>query len=158
MLNDEYKTMKRGELKYEFLIDYPNLSYYFQWRQSLNPLNEEDILGIFEAQGFELIHNGNNYPHFGGLVRDKNITDTLLNGNAGIIDWCIAIGMLKTAAAVWFDSGIPAACTPTNALSLWVKTPFISFLSKCINHRSLYSSRIILMSFFISVCVIEECE
>ena len=46
LLNDEYRTKKHNLLKYEFIINWPNLFYYFQWQQNKNPLDENDTIGI----------------------------------------------------------------------------------------------------------------
>ena len=143
LLNDEYRTKKHNLLKYEFIINWPNLSYYFQWRQNNNPLDEDDIIGIKEASGYEPIHIDKNY--FGGLARDKNFSETLLNGQLGSAYWCVSIGMLKTANEFYIKRGFPAACEPTNIVDLWIKIPFTSFASKCYSHysSSIYSFKIL---------------
>ena len=133
MLNNEYRTMKNGKLKYEFIINWPNLSYYFQWRQTKNPVDENDILGVFEVSGYEPIHVNHNAFHFGGLARDDNYSKTLLNGEIGKNTWCVSIGMLKSVATSWVDMGIPASCEPASVVDLWIKTSlfFSATKQKC---------------------------
>ena len=128
LLNNKYRTIKHGTLKYEFLINWPELSYYYQWRQTNNPLDENDIIGIKEVNGYEPINVRHDPWRFGGLSKDSNHSNTLLNGYQGHQDWCTSIGMIKTSTMR--DIGIPASCEATNIVDFWVKTPFSSFESK----------------------------
>ena len=149
LLNDEYRTLKHGTMKYEFIINWPNLSYYFQWRQTKNPLDENDIIGISEVNGYEPIHVKNNPHLFGGLAKDANFSRTLLNGQLGHTNWCTSIGMLKTAD--WANIGIPASCEAANVVDLFVKTKFALFASNC-NYNQCSSTRYICY-FFVFVFV-----
>jgi hypothetical protein len=141
LLNDEYRTLKNGSLKYEFIINWPNLSHYYQWRQTKNPLNEDDILGVPTVEGYEPIDVKLKLYWFGGLAMDRNFSNALLNGCIGHLDWWESIGMLKTAYDHWIRVGIPASDGTASVVDLWIKTPFHSFASHCKNYRnSLISS------------------
>ena len=144
LLNDEYRTMKHNSLKYEFIINWPNLTTYYQWRQTKNPLDEEDIIGKFEVDGFEPIRVKENQTKFGGLAKDSNYSNTLLNGQLGHVYWCISVGMLTTSVIDWANRGIPASCAPASIVQLWVKTPFIASISNC---RYQSNSRIYRLNF-----------
>ena len=138
LLNEEYLTKRHGSLKYEFIINWPNLTYYFQWRQTKNPLDEEEIIGVPKVTGYEEIHVTHNPTGFGGLAADKNRTSVLLNGDIGRAEWYACIGLLKTASS-YINSGIPAMYETANVVDLWVKTPFVSFASNCNHQRRLFS-------------------
>ena len=89
-LSDNLKTLKNGLLKFEFIIEWPDsLKGYYQWRQSMNPLNEKEG-SAFSASGFEPIVNQSDYGIWGGLVRGSE-SCTLLNGTPGYNNnWCIS--------------------------------------------------------------------
>ena len=132
LLNDDFKTLRNGELKYEFLIEWPEtFDFYFHWRQSLNPLYENDTIGVNYSEGFEMIHKRDSYKNFGGLVNDHNRTYTLLNGNPGSSDWCLAIGVQYSAPESWLQTGIPAACGAAETVNLWVKTSLFHRTNNC---------------------------
>ena len=131
LLNDEYRTKRHRSLKYEFIVNFPNLSYYYRWRQTNNPLEEVELLNVSKVAGYEPIHVTHNPASFGGLAIDKNKTDTLLNGRIGHVDWYVSIGMQKTTGNYWIYGGIPALYEYASVIDLWVRTPFYSFVSNC---------------------------
>ena len=134
-LDDRYRTMKNGDSKFEFIVEWPeDLKYYFHWRQSMNPLNDYEETNIFSAKGFEPIHNGTSFSQWGGLVRDRSCKYSYLNGVPGVRGtWCIAIGMYGTQSS-YIGQGIPAACDVSNTVDLWVKLP-LSFSEKAVIKR-----------------------
>ena len=119
--------------KYEFIIWYPSLDYYFQWRQSMNPVLELEKSGKNESEGFELIHKGydDKDDPFGGLVKTNikfnNKINSLLNGVPGHSHWYFAIGMYSPSYSPYSTDGIPSAATPTDQVVLWLKDPTIRF-------------------------------
>ena len=122
-ITDEYKI--NG--KFEFLINYPNESRYFRWRQLNNPVEELEVENISTAEGFESIYPSDLPNKWGGLVR-TNITyegkiSSLLDGNPGSDFWYFAIGMYKDNT--WESYGFPAyqEDLPTNYTSLWMRVP-----------------------------------
>ena len=97
--------------KYEFIIWYPSLDYYFQWRQSMNPVLELEKSGKNESEGFELIHKGydDKDDPFGGLVKTAgtmaNNRLPFLNGvpsGYGSADVTYAVGIYADS---WYTAG-----------------------------------------------------
>ena len=139
LLNNKFRTKKRGVLKYEFIMNWPSLTYYYQWRQTKNPLEEIELIGVSKVTGFEPIHVTHTPEDFGGLANDKNASHTLLNGRIGHSDWYGTLGMLSTAEPYWIGVGIPAFSEPTNVVDLWIKTPYTTFTNNCNHHPKRFS-------------------
>ena len=116
--------------KYEFIIYWPQLNQYFQWRQSINPVEDiEQSINAYTVKGFEPIFPSTIPPEqydyqFAGLVK-TNIIDytinSLLNGNPGIAAWHYSIGIYQNAKDYYIQNGMPAgAYVTTNIVSLWL--------------------------------------
>ena len=48
--------------KFEFILDYPERSNWFWWRQTNNPIYEMEVFGVRKAEGFESIYNSSKPP------------------------------------------------------------------------------------------------
>ena len=131
ILSEIGNTMRYDE-KYEFIIHWPNLQKYYWWRQTQNPLEENEEEGTMKANGFEPLINGSeNIPNWGGLVRttifDHVGPSSLLNGAPGIYEWFFAIGLYPNCSNQWKEDGIPADKDDkaTDIVVLWLKVPNI---------------------------------
>ena len=123
--------------KFEFLLEYPDrgASFYFRWKQSNNPIIEEEKQEMESAEGFESIYRPPNHSSFGGLVKTKETTTNnrlpFLNGvpsaygDAGI---SYAVGIY---AGGWYTAGDSTRYTNypvgdkqgAEQCILWVKLP-----------------------------------
>ena len=77
--------------KFEFLLEYPELSGYNRWRQNINPINDIEKLGISPANGYEPVQISWNLSIWGGLVKSI-YTCSLLDGSVGATTWWFSIG------------------------------------------------------------------
>ena len=143
-LSDSFKFNN----KFEFLLDYPELHAYNTWKQTNNPLKENET-GQQEVDGFVPKHTGAPRSNWGGLVytavHPRNLSrPSLLNGTPNKDDdWYFAIasyGMAWGPNTNYFT--IPANSTPVNIVSLWVKFPYFVHLTcelkKRIYHKLLF--------------------
>lgn len=124
-INDAFKV--KG--KFEFILEWPDLNRYYQWRQTLNPVNEYEKEGVYKAEGFEPIHNGSSEAKcWGGLVRTTmtmaNQVNSLLDGCPGVALWHFAVGMYKTVYDEWYKKGYPSDNSEaSNLVILWIRCP-----------------------------------
>ena len=127
--------------KYEFIIYWPLLGRYYRWRQSINPI-DEDEQNKNDAEGFHLIYPKNNGGNkFGGLVKTtiKDIEiNAFLNGMPGVSSWYYAIGMYNNALQSWKTSGYPtyAGNMETKIVSL-----YLLISNKAKNYICLFTSK-----------------
>ena len=148
--------------KYEFIINYPIEKQYFRWRQSKNPLEEDEESGNAYVDGYELIYNSTKYhENWGGLVKTTLLNggkiNTLLNGLPGNSLWYFAIGMYKDRTYLWEGMRIPAYNSPigTSYVSLWIKLPFplhLIFSCKYVWRSRIYLNYIFLLNYF-NMCI-----
>ena len=130
---DEIGPQYKYKGHYEFILEYPSLDYYFQWQQSLSPLEDIESIDKDKAEGFNLIHNGTN-NYFGGLVKTNltisknNKINSLLNGYPGDSMWYFGIGMYSCVYEPYASEGPPPAQNPgTDLVVLWIRDPRRSF-------------------------------
>ena len=120
-------SLKSGE-KFVFLLDYPELNAYNTWKQTNNPINEQEN-GQKEALGFVPLHTGAPRSNWGGLVYSAIHPNTgnrrsLLNGTPNQNDdWFFAIATYGGTWGINYTS-IPSNSRPVNIVSLWVRFPF----------------------------------
>ena len=143
-ITDKFKVDKN---KFEFILYYPEDEVYFRWRQSNNPMNEYEVNGKTQVDGFESIDNNHEGYLWGGLVRptleDRNQISTFLEGNPGNSFWYYSIGMYQNVYDSWKDSGIPAyevhyACL---IVSVWIKLPYpIDTIFSFIPQKSIFNN------------------
>ena len=100
ILSNITENYKIDGKKFEFLLYYDELSISFHWKQTNNPIFEDETEST-EANGFEYIGTlPSEYSTFGGLVTTtmgeprNNVISSLLNGQPGIPNWFFAIGIL----------------------------------------------------------------
>ena len=129
---DEINDKMRIKGKFEFIIEYPNISSYFRWRQRLNPVHEEEVAGVRTAKDFEPIYNGSSLPKWGGLVKSTIPTgstiSSLLVGYPGNEQWYFSIGMYNKIAGWDMAKGIPGPEKGVSIVNLWLRLKF-----KCTN-------------------------
>ena len=111
-LNDNYKI--RG--KYEFLLEYPELSVSNHWRQSVNPLTKE-CDGVNNATGYEEVDIQVRDNGWGGLYKHRNCA-TLIGSYDG--RWHYAIGVVNKQ----FFPRFPGPYYDQSIVYLWIKIPY----------------------------------
>ena len=147
---------KRPSIKYEFILEYPELQTYNRWKQTNNPLNEEESPDHdSKVEGFVEIYTSAKSVSWGGLCKtvksDKeNSPPSLLNGSPNIIGgelFTFAVGVYNGTVWMAGDLGnkyeaytIPSNASPVNIEILWMRIygyPFITCKSLLINYHSL---------------------
>lgn len=121
--------------KYEFILEWPSLKMFYQWRQTNNPVYEYEKNGVYKAEGFEPLYNGSkDSTCWGGLVRTtikfSNNINSLLDGCPGTSYWYYSIGMYKTVYSQFYNTGYPTTYgrgSGTDLVYLWVRYPFNNF-------------------------------
>ena len=131
-LNESFKTNH----KFEFILEYPEFDEYLQWRQTNNPLEEEE--NGTDVQGFHPIHTDPPSSHWGGLALTKGSGKPycFLNGTpkvTGAANILIAVGMY-TSTWNGNSKNIPGVSRPVNIQYLWVKFP-LKIQNSCRNLR-----------------------
>ena len=83
--------------KYEFLLEYPETQKFNHWRQTNNPLTDNETYdnGPYKVKGYEKINIQMESNHWGGLARSASV-NTLLEGCIGDTDWWYAIGQYNS--------------------------------------------------------------
>ena len=120
---DEINESMKINNKYEFIIEYPN--EYFHWRQSLNPLKENEVLGKNEAEGFVPLHNGTKVEKWGGMVKSSikidGVISTFLDGNPGNDWWMLSIGIYCNVRGWDFKDHLPGSVSGVSSVKLWIR-------------------------------------
>jgi len=105
--------------KFEFLLEYPEVSGYNRWRQSLNPLYDNEVANQ-KATGYEPISISWTGEYWGGLVRTTLSSASfpcLIDGSAGNERWWYAIGLISPQ----FSPNIPGPSYATSSNSILLK-------------------------------------
>jgi len=110
--------------KFEFLLEYPELNGYNQWKQTYNPKDNPEIGGT-TATGYESVNIGYSGMYWGGLVV-SNYQQTAIDGSTGHLNWFYSIGCYSST---WMPNKFPGPALDNNdnwyAVSkvlLWVRT------------------------------------
>ena len=143
ILSELNSSLKQGNNKFEFLLEYPELGRMNIWQQTNSPLDEEEHGQEF-VEGYKDIYIGAPRSTWGGLARTtgNDKTYTLINGSPSVnySDWYFAIGMYN--GAYWSGNNLPSNADATNIVYLWVKMPInlIKTQPRCSNshHRFIY--------------------
>ena len=113
---------------YEFLLQYPELPGFNRWKQKNFPLNESDISGKSNVEGFHNISCSWTQNYWGGLQKGNNCT--LLEGTVGRDNWYYSIGTIRNCDSNWVTCFPgPNGCVYT--VYLWMRIPDIIFLHYC---------------------------
>ena len=137
---DEITSGQQINGKYEFIIEYPELGTYNRWRQTNNPLEEQESSGVYKVEGFEELETLAPYSSWGGLVytsiyESRSSPPSLLNGNPGRKEWYYAIGQYEGVTWIYYSktySSIPSSLgVAVNYVSLWLRLPDKSFTCIC---------------------------
>ena len=99
MINNEYKI----ENKFEFLLEYPQISGYNHWNQSINPLLDLEVPSQ-QATGYNPISITWSQSSWGGLVKSMPGSGTIIDGSAGDGMWYYAIGCTHSS---WSSFNFP---------------------------------------------------
>ena len=100
-INDYFKI----DGKYEFIIEYPQISRFYQWTQTKNPIDA----AAYEDIGF--IPNETGYGSFKGLALSSAPLNTFLDATVTSGDWYIAIGAYQS----WYtDRCFPGPYDPSS--------------------------------------------
>lgn len=85
--------IKSPATKYEFLLEYPEISGYNRWSQTANPWTTTipNGTGNETAPGYRAIQISWNTNYWGGLAKSTS-SSTALNGSVGHGNWFFAIG------------------------------------------------------------------
>jgi len=119
-ITDSYKI--NG--KFEFLLEYPELSGYNRWKQSYHPINEND--DVRPVRGYEAISISWQTEYWGGLTKSSRIGNTLIDGSCGHSYWFYSIGAYQNNE--WIIAKCPSTknCIPgpsgsVREVILWVR-------------------------------------
>jgi hypothetical protein len=130
--------------KFEFKLIYPELNEFNHWRQSNNPIVEEDDLTKAKATGYEPIKITWSGSNWGGLLRTKyhyssECLPTLIDGSIGVKEWWFSIGRVKNCTG---GEGSTTTFPGPNGnrvkhVELWMRTQFFS--CECTQRSTFYS-------------------
>ena len=131
---------------FEFFIEYDEKDYV-QWKQSHNPIIEEENSKKKLVQGYEFI-NGIEDNEFGGLARTtfdiQGCLPSLLNGYINVVSWCYAIGMYyeNVCYGDYDHVTLPGIKHKRyHSVSLWLRVlDKFSFASTCNKHTCIARS------------------
>ena len=116
--------------KYEFLLQWgsSNISYN-RWKQTNNPIEEEEVINKYEVDGFEANHLDYNDEHidgykFGGLAKTtipaQGCINSYLKGSLGHDYWFYGLGQFNVCDLNWVDY-IPTPSQNETVAHLWVR-------------------------------------
>jgi len=123
-LNEKYQV--NG--KYEFLLQYPEVSGFNRWKQSYLPYDDIEILGN-KAIGYEPVSISWSERKWGGLVRSNYPDRTTIDGSAGHSNWYYSIGTIKDE---WWPKKIPGPAIDydnpyyVERVSLWIRVDHLA--------------------------------
>jgi len=140
------QTFQNGG-KYEFLIQYPQVSGYNRWRQSLLPYDDIEKTGN-QAQGYEPVSISWNGQFWGGLVRSTQTSWTIIDGSAGHTNWWYSVGTMDVQ--IWPNQFPGPALTDeqwilVNCVELWIRIDHL-LATQRYNAKSIMTFRSILLS------------
>lgn len=108
--------------KFEFILEYPELSRINWWQQERNPIDEVEEGQKF-VTGYKAIYIGAPCNGWGGLAKsvDADSSYTFINGVPSIQGiWMFALGMYK--GVTWGSNNkLPSNNDQTNIVYLWAK-------------------------------------
>lgn len=124
-------TIKSPATKYEFLLEYPEVSGYNRWYQSANPWTTTIANGTGNetAPGYRAIQISWNTNYWGGLTKSTS-SATAINGSVGSSNWFFAIGAYQCHPASCRDNpdstvvtGIPGpnSLSIKGSVDLWMR-------------------------------------
>jgi len=120
LLNQKFKTSGY----YEFLLEYPEIVGCNQWRQSLLPWEDTEVIGK-QAIGYTPINISWTNNFWGGLVKSNNHYTqvynslTLLDGSAGNDYWYYSIGCVRPSTN--WSPDIPGPSSRVKKAKLWLR-------------------------------------
>jgi len=129
LITSSFKT----EGYYEFLLEYPELSGFNQWRQNNLPWQEEKIPSQI-AGGYTPISISWNSSYWGGLVRSNDYhttvygSITLLDGSPGTDLWYYAIGCINPS--VHWHPNMPGPNSAVKVARLWLRIDNVNLINK----------------------------
>jgi len=145
-VTDDYKISG----KYEFLLEYPELSGYNRWKQSLHPLYEKDDTN--PVKGYEAISISWDVQYWGGLTKSSRSGNTLIDGSCGHTNWYYSIGAYKNHE--WISSVCPSTkdCFPGPAdkkkeVILWVRVVSTT-INECPTWSTQYVWKLSVLGYF----------
>lgn len=103
--------------KYEFLLEYPEINKSNQWRQTLNPLHQNQSTKDVNATGYEEINIQMNDKKWGGMFYFSG-KKCLLAGSSNFY-WHYAIGTCTDEFAPYF----PGPEVYSKIVKLWIRMP-----------------------------------
>lgn len=115
---DKIDVFKGNDDKFEFLLEYPQLSGYNRWKQSEKPQDENIANGNTDATatGYEAISISWSDNYWGGLTLSTS-SSTYIDGSVGSGYWCYAIG-----TKVPYQTGMPSSnSSVSGSVDLWVR-------------------------------------
>ena len=147
---DDFKRYPRIDGKYEFIVDYPEINKYFQWKQNRFPLFEQDYINKTSVDG-----TVNIYPpgeSFHGLARSLNWSDNCQSclfdneiGSKGFFG-CVA---LMSCREGWDHSKIPGIKNnEVYVMNFWMRIKDSSLCTREFKHCRIYNYNLI---FFIAL-------
>jgi len=109
--------------KYEFLLQYPELSGFNRWKQTINPILETKA-GKTVVNGYQGIHIDWSGWYWGGLAR-STFSFSCVDGSIATGNWYYTIGTYAGSAYTPKFPGPAYSNTDdirVNEVYLWVKT------------------------------------
>jgi len=137
---------------FEFLLEYPDVSGFNQWRQDLLPWNNTEV-NDENAKGYQGISISWNASQWGGLVLSNNYysatynVSTLLDGSAGHVNWWYAIGCINPSSL--YEGFMPGPNELVKKACLWMRIDKMELLipQSNINQRKRVPSIRLLFAF-----------
>ena len=147
---ENYGSRAQYDGKFEFLLEYPNLSSgYNWWRQAKFPTLEYDNISRRYVEGYESVSISWASYSFGGLAKTTRILiaghiQTLLDGSIGYNTWYYAIGKY----GYQYGNTMPAFDnTATEIAVLWMRINSIKIFNPCTYFKHIYLSKSLFMLF-----------
>lgn len=113
-------VFKGNDDKYEFLLEYPQISGYNRWKQSERPQDDNLADGNSDAKatGYEAISISWSGNDWGGLTLSTTPDSTYIDGSVGSGKWYYSIGAKKA-----YKNGIPApdGSSLSGTVDLWIR-------------------------------------
>ena len=115
---DNLESYRNTAGKYEFLLQYPDLSStgYNRWKQTDNPATTQGVNNTTELNGYEPIQLSWETNFWAGLALSSASTSTLIDGSPKASTWYYAIG-----ARDRYYSAIPGPKAAVSTVNLWTR-------------------------------------
>ena len=130
-------TVHKKSENFEFLLDYPEVSGYNRWSQSLNPFYEVKDSSKKYVKDYKGIHISWTGCEWGGLFK-STLSISVLDGSYGINSGYFVIGR-----STEYSGAVPGPCGNINKTRLWIRVPHFLFCTRSLKRQSFVSLALI---------------